>query len=214
MLNDYRNTKYCLTFDNIKLKKKEFLNFFKNDHPRAKNMYSYINSNNGTNWKYKLKFSECYNLKCSYCGYGGNDMFYDKWQFEIDHFIYKNSDQFSFAVESGNINNLVLSCVNCNRKKSNFEIIDKYYKQLHPDIDIKNTFIRDDMFYIKISEAFEDDEYIKAFYNKLQLGSQLHRLDYLLMNLIGLQKKYEDNIDIHDKLYNIIKILKFKRNLL
>ncbi len=213
MLNDYRNTKYCLTLNNIKLEKKEFLKFLKKDHPRAKNIYNYINSNNGMNLKYKLKFSKCYNWKCSYCGYGGDAMFYDKWQFEIDHFIYRGLDQFYSAVESGNINNLVLSCVNCNRKKSNFEVIDKYYKQLHPDIDIKNAFIRDDMFYIKISEDFENNEYIKDFYNKLQLGNQLHRLDYLLMNLVGLQKKYEDNINIHDKLSKIINIIKYKRNL-
>lgn len=63
------------------------------------------------------------------------------------------------------------------------------FDELNPDGEkIKNVFIRDEQYYIRINDKFKHNTTIEEFYRKLHLGSELHRLDYLIMNIIGLQR--------------------------
>ena len=81
-------------------------------------------------------------------------------------------------------------------------------------IKIKNVFIRDDKYYIRINDEFKENTTIEGFYNKLCLGSELHRLDYLIMNIIGLQRYCEDNSDLYVGLGKILDIIREKRNIM
>lgn len=85
---------------------------------------------------------------------------------------------------------------------------------MHPDNDsIKSVFSRDDDFYIKISDKYEDDNAVNAFYNQLGLGEEIRRLDYLLMNMIGFQRKTTDKPKVYTFLGQAIDQLRKKRNI-
>ena len=58
------------------------------------------------------------------------------------------------------------------------------------------------------------DNSIKAFYDKVDLGNQSHRLDYLLLNMRGLCKKITDKHPAHGKLMEAIDLLQHKRNVM
>ena len=78
--------------------------------------------------------------------------------FEIDHFIYEKSPKFKTKKEAGYIENLVLACQDCNRNKSSFVVDDESFAKLYPDGDqIISSFVRDDMYYIRISDAVSND---------------------------------------------------------
>ena len=72
----------------------------------------------------------------------------------------------------------------------------------------------DDKYYIRINDEFKENTTIEGFYNKLCLGSELHRLDYLIMNIIGLQRYCEDNSDLYVGLGKILDIIREKRNIM
>ena len=111
--------------------------------------------------------------------------------------------------------NLVLACHNCNHDKSSFEFPDEKYNDLYPDEEeIKKTFIRDDDYYIKVADEKETDIIVKAFYEKLHLGSEIHRIDYLLMSMMGLQENIKDNPEACSQLGQAIKKLHTKRNIM
>jgi len=96
---------------------------------------------------------------------------------------------------AGYIENLVLSCYDCNRAKSDLEFYDQdlHLHKIHPDeAEITEAFVRDDNYYIRISEEKNGDKTVKEFYEKVDLGNQLHRLDYLLLNMRGLCRKITD----------------------
>lgn len=209
MRNDYRNTIYCPELKGIKERKKAVEDMIKTDHSRARDMHNYLSPNDG---KYKGEFIRAYNGKCSYCGVS-NDIV-SKSFFEIDHFFYKES--FSSKAEAGEMDNLVLACHTCNHRKGAFEIPKEDADKLHPDGDgILGCFERDEKYYIHISDRNED-EVVKLFYEKLGLGDELRRLDYLLMSIYGLQNQLhsiEGMSEAYEKVGQMAGLLRKKRNM-
>jgi len=206
MSSDYRNTDYCCSLVELDLKK-SLLNMevFK-AHPNQKIVYNKIRDKNGP---FKAKFMHIYNYKCGYCGNSIDSI--NSTLFEIDHYICESS--FESKELAGEISNLVLSCYDCNRAKSSYFIKESYRTILNPDSQyIASVFERDEMFYIKVSEKYQGDADVVQFYDKLKLGFQSRRLDFLLMNIAGLCKK----IDGHpgaDSLNVVFRKLQLKRNL-
>ena len=211
MAEDYRNTKYCSPLMDVCNKKNAVRDSVLTKHPRAKDMHAYISRNDEP---YKQKFIEAYNGKCAYCGVSNEII---PWKmFEIDHVIPKESSRFGGSkAKAGYIENLALSCYYCNRGKQDFECTDEEYHKVHPDYtDILDSFIRDDEYYIRISDRMKDDETVKLFYDMTDLGNQIHRLDYLLLNMRGLYKKIGDKHPAHEKLMAAIDLLQQKRNVM
>lgn len=206
---DYRRTKYCPELIDVPQKKKEVEKLVEKEHPNARDMHSYISNNSQ---KFKLEFIKAYNGKCAYCG-ASTDLI-KKTEFEIDHFLYKKAPIFDTKKDAGDIKNLILSCHYCNHNKNSFWIEKEDIDNLNPDGEkIKNVFIRDDQYYIRINYEFKKNATIERFYNKLCLGSELHRLDYLIMNTIGLQRSCENDSDLYVGLGKILDVIRQKRNI-
>lgn len=206
MSSDYRNTEYCPDLSKIKSKKESLVKKIKQDHPRAVDMHNFVSDNDAA---YKEQFMAAYNNKCAYCGVSIDII--PIQMFEIDHFIYQKS--FTTKKEAGYIDNLVLSCYTCNRGKSSHLIPTNAINDLHPDGEgITKVFVRDNDFYIRISTDKEDDASVQDFYSKLKLWSELHRIDYMLMSMIGLQKVLTENDEASAKLGQAITTLQSKRN--
>lgn len=208
-MNDYRNTKYCPNLDELETKKTLVKELIESRYPRIFDMYKLI-SKNGS--EYKKEFMRAYNNKCCYCGVSVDICTIDK--IEIDHFIHKKSEIFKNTTEAGYIENLVLSCYTCNRKKGSFIINEDNKNYLNPDRNIKNIFYRDESYYIKVKEEYLTNDHILAFYQKLALNSELLRIDFLLMNMIGLSEKLEQKKIENDVLSFTIQKLQKKRNYL
>lgn len=203
-MKDYRNTNYCKPFENLKEKKEKIVEKIKRKHPKATNFYNHIKKNN---CEYKDDFMEIYNNKCSYCGIS-KDLIFRKEHFQIDHYIAQT--KCSSSEEANEIKNLVLACDICNKKKSDFDI-SSVYDDLYPDSEeIKKTFLRDNLYYIQISEEKKNNSVIKKFYDQLELGGEIKRLDYFLMNLIRFKNQLH-GIE-YELIGRIIDILKNKRN--
>jgi len=119
---------------------------------------------------------------------------------------------------SDKIENLVLACQFCNRKKSDFLISDSEYSLLYPDNEeIKKIFYRDEKYYIKIENEYSQNETIKKFYEQLEMVGEVRRLDFLLISLLNFKKKYRnklENLHILNELSDIIEKLKKKRNII
>lgn len=210
MVEDYRNTKYCPLLENLQQKKNDVVTLVKKEHRKAVDMYKYISKNEE---RFKIAFIQAYNGKCSYCGVSLDLI--PKSLFQIDHFIYQKSSEFNNGkTAAGNINNLVLSCNICNHSKSSFSIPKDEREKLHPDKKISNTFYRDGNYYIQVAKELDSNVVVKDFYKKLKLGSEIHRLDYLLMSMIGLQEKLTDKHPAYTILSQAINILKKKRNIM
>ncbi len=207
---DYRRTKYCPELIDVPQKKKEVEKLVEKEHPNARDMHSYISNNSQ---KFKLEFIKAYNGKCAYCG-ASTDLI-KKTEFEIDHFLYKKAPIFDTKKDAGDIKNLILSCHYCNHNKNSFWIEKEDIDNLNPDGEkIKNVFIRDDQYYVRINNEFKKNATIERFYNKLCLGSELHRLDYLIMNTIGLQRSCENDSDLYVGLGKILDVIRQKRNIM
>lgn len=206
MKNDYRNTIYCSPLEDLEVKKKTLNEKICHEHPRAKIIYNQVKDKNGS---YNNKFMEIYNYKCSYCGNSIANI--SSNLFEIDHYICESS--FESKEIAGKIENLVLACYDCNRSKSNFLIKDEYIDILSPDLNkIKDVFYRDELFSIQISEEYNNDMFVKLFYEQLKLGYQSRRLDFLLINLRGLCEKHDGKPHV-EKINVILRKLQQKRNL-
>ncbi|MBM6831851.1 HNH endonuclease [Faecalicoccus acidiformans] len=207
---DYRRTKYCPELIDIKQKKKKIEAAIKTKYPRAKDMHTYIRNNS---LKFKKDFIEAYNGKCAYCGVSIDLI--KKNEFEIDHFIYEKAPTFATKKDAGYMDNLVLACHDCNHNKSAFWIDEEWIETLYPDGEkIKEVFFRDKLYYIRISDKYKEISMIKDFYYKLQLDSELHRLDYLIMNLIGLQQTCKENSELYIGLGKILYLIRKKRNII
>lgn len=207
---DYRNTKHCSRFDNISAKKQCLVDMIKKEHPRARDFHNFVSPNKNS---YKDCFMNIYNYKCCYCG--ASVKLVHKSNFEVDHFICQTSSKFDSKEEAGNIENLVLACHSCNHNKGSLEIPDEKYNDLHPDMEeIKKTFVRDENYYIRVSDVKSEDEIISKFYKQLKLDAEIHRIDFLLLNMIGLYKSVSDNNDICILLGRAIEKLREKRNLM
>lgn len=206
---DYRVTEFCPPFDSIQTKKDDLVRLIRKKHPRAIDLYDIISPNDS---EYKIPFMVVYNYKCSYCGVSIDII--PKDNFEIDHFIYKkNKSKFKTVAEAGYIENLVLACRRCNHHKSNHTVPDNFLNLLNPDLDsIKSIFVRDDKYKISIAKEYVNSPVITNFYNQLQLRQEIHRLDYLLMQMLGRQSSTE-NTEEYRALGRAISILRKRRNL-
>ena len=206
MKRDYRNTEYCSSLKEVEQKKKELNKKICEEHPKAKIIYNQIKD---TDQAYRNQFMEIYNYKCSYCGNSIWNL--SSTLLEVDHYICESS--FDSKEKAGKIENLVLSCYDCNRAKSNFPIDNDYIDTVNPDLEeIKNVFVRDDKYYIKISDKYMKDKFIEDFYIQLKLGYETRRLDFLLLNLQGLYRRLGDKPEAQ-KLGIILNKLQQKRNL-
>lgn len=209
-MGDYRKTKYCKPLDGIQERKAKVRQSVLADHPRAIDMHKYVSDNSE---KYKLEFMEAYNYKCAYCGVSSHLI--PKDSFEVDHYINQKSDRFSSKKDAGDIKNLVLACHDCNQGKNDFPITEENEDDFNPDKEnILSNFCRDDMFYIKPTEFGKNNPNVTCFYKRLHLGSEIHRIDYLVMSMIGLQEEFKANGIEYNKLSNAINILTGKRNLM
>lgn len=203
--NDYRNTEYCPILENVENKKKVLDEKIRLAHPRQRIMYNKVHDRNTT---FNKEFCNIYNCKCDYCGVSMDIL--PATLFEVDHFIAESL--FDDKEKSGKVENLVLACYQCNRNKKNFKIVGDYIDILNTDDGkIANVFFRDDKYYIRIKDEYIDDTTINNFYNQLQLVHQTRRLDYLLINMQGLQKKLEGTIQ-GGKLAEAILTMQKKRN--
>lgn len=207
-MDDYRCTKFCPPLVEVQKNKDDFVWRMKNDNPRIKNWYNLIRDNEK---KYKIDFMKIYNNKCAYCGVAMGML--PKEYFEVDHYICKNDISNISDCEVDNIQNLVLACIKCNRKKSDFIFSKNGAAQFSPDDgSITNLFYRDDLFNIKIKGHYEYNSEVTDFYNKLKLGSELRRLDYILLFLSGMIDEAK-NKDIASELRNIREAILRKRNI-
>lgn len=203
--NDYR----CPIFKrygNINILKKALLAKIKIKHKRAKNIYNLISLNNS---EYRDDFMKCYDNKCAYCGISLGII--EKNQFEIDHFIPKDL----MNKNTISINNLVLSCYNCNRKKVDFMPGENI---LHPDmLYLHDIFVRDADFYIVVSDKYKNNKNINNFYDQLKFNSDKRRIDFMIMYIDELivvlekQKKFKKNNEILNRIKNISYDLKRMR---
>ncbi len=207
MTNDYRNTKYCPELKDLINKKDRIKQAVLNEHPRARDLHTYISDNSLC---FKQQFIEAYNGKCCYCGVPLSVIGWK--QFEVDHFIPKDSIRFKRKSDAGYIDNLVLACYDCNRSKSDLELKDEDSYKVNPDHDyICKSFYRDDDYSIRISKEFSDDEPVKLFYKQLRLDSQTHRLDYLLVSMRGLRDKLQNKPEAYTQLNKAIELIQAKR---
>lgn len=210
MADDYRNTVYCPRYSDIGDKKKKLVEKIKKKYPRARDMHAKISPNNSD---YKDDFMNIYNHKCAYCGVSSEVI--SRTDFEIDHYICEKSKRFKSKADAGYIENLVLACHDCNHNKSSFEFPEEKYEDFYPDKEeITKTFVRDEVYYIKISDTKINDMIINEFYEKLHLGSEIHRIDYLLMNMLGLQETIVDNVEVCSQLGQAISKLYTKRHVM
>ena len=217
MTKDYRSSKYCGTISDILKKKNQLYELILLEHSKAENMYNFISDNHKP---YKEQFRCIYNNKCCYCGV--STKLIDKRLFEIDHFIPKSSFSKESEIdkesavdkesEADNIENLVLACYDCNRSKGDFLLDNADQDKVHPDFqNIIKAFIRDDNYTIIINPEplYKNDNSIKEFYYHVGLDKQTHRLDYLLINMIGLRDKFKKTFtEIYSLLNQAIEIIK------
>lgn len=181
---DYRNTEYCKKLKRINRKKNKLLKKIKIEHSGTKIIYNSIKN------YYRAEFYSIYNNKCSYCGAPNYIVGIDR--FEIDHYIHESSFN-GDNIEAGKIENLVASCVGCNRKKGKYLIED--FSRFHPDMNtIEKFFYRNANFEIKIIPKYRGDQKVLEFYEKLKLGSDFRRLDYLLLRLYKMIKRTKDSL--------------------
>jgi len=187
---DYRNSEYCPDLAEISMKKENLEKEIRKNYPRTKILYNKIKNRDS---EFHKKFAHIYNKKCAYCGAMCGLLPIES--FEVDHFLNEASflDTTEGRIEAGKLENLVWSCISCNRGKQGITIEDPYDKLLNVDNgNISKIFVRDDSFYIKINDTYKNDEFIKKFYNALHLGYETRRLDYLELQLEGAYREEKD----------------------
>lgn len=213
MCEDYRLTRYCDNYHNINERKQNLEDLIRRDYPLTRIFYNKIRNRR---LDYISEFMQIYNSRCAYCGVS-NLVLTNVHLFEVDHFICESSFSGSSAKETaGRISNLVLACRCCNRDKSNLEWPREYDTLLHPDRgELIHLFKRDNNYYIRIADNYRSDEIIVGFYNRLRLGSQKRRLDYLLTEMIGMEAELCRNSNRHSSLELLrecINLLSRRRN--
>jgi 5-methylcytosine-specific restriction endonuclease McrA len=209
--DDYRNTTNCPILTDVAHKKSDLEAKIRADHPHARIMYNFVHKKGDV---YFEPFSKIYNHKCAYCGVliGIADI----RLFEVDHFICEDSfpGNTEGRIEAGKVSNLVLACYSCNRGKGDLMIDQEHQRTLNPDDgSIARVFDRDEDYYICIRQDYAEDPLVVDFYQKLLLGSEFRRLDYLLLemkNFISTQRT--SNPTIAAKLEQCLCALLMKRN--
>lgn len=187
---DYRTTSGQLAFHNIKQKKANLTKCINKENPKRKIAYDLIKNRD---LHFYEDFQNIYNGSCAYCG--AKIGILDSQSFEIDHFICESSfsNSTSGRAEAGKVDNLVFACRSCNRGKRNFDLKNNYGMLLNPDNNaIAKVFYRSEDYYIKIADVYKNDRKVCQFYTQLNLGSELKRLDYLLLNMMELADSQSD----------------------
>lgn len=201
MLKDYRCTKYSKDpFVNLKKRKELLMKSIREIHPHSNNIYEIVSRE----FNFKKLFAECYGNRCAYCGLLVDITSLDS--FEIDHIIARatlKGDKNKKVNSNNSLENLALSCRHCNNRKNKLDFTDPERKGLHPyKRKIKKIFYRDEEFYIKITPS-EHNKKIQEFYDKLFLGAQLKRVDYLLMCLNDLANIYPNILEF-DRAFRLL----------
>lgn len=208
---DYRNTDRCPILSRVGEKKEELERKIKEEHKKVKIMYYQIKDKQK---EYFLDFAKIYNFKCAYCGAALK--FTGIRLFEIDHFICESvfPNDTEGRAQAGRIENLIFSCYLCNRGKSNLHIKEDCQDLLNPDDNsIADVFYRDEEYYIRINEDYSENNLIHLFYEKLLLGSETRRLDFLLLEMGNLIEELKNsNPDFANKLEQCQGRLMQKRN--
>ncbi len=213
---DYRTVDNNFMLKQIVEKKERLKQQIKKLQPRIKIVYNVVSDKQNKNNFFEC-FANIYHRKCAYCGTSTDIQPLENY--EIDHYICESSfmDNTQGRIEAGKIENLVLSCHNCNRFKSNLLIKNNYVQLLNPDDNsICNIFYRDDKANIRIKDEFINDEFINEFYNKLKLANEFRRIDYSILQQQHLLKTLRKTKKITPKielvLLRSIEKLKSKRN--
>ncbi len=192
---------------NREKEQENYLNWY-NDNKKGnrKNHYDYIR--NTDNEEY-IKFAEdIYNNRCAYCG-----MKYENIRtYEIDHFKPHSKNEHL----KHDINNLVYSCRNCNRSKSDIELHD----ELHPIGNMTKYYYRDNVFKIHINKdevknKSELNSSVDLLYNKV-LDKRYTQIVYALEEFENKKNELSMSINIEDKkkleaLNSVIDGLKSRR---
>lgn len=207
--NDYRNTAYCPVLDKVDEQKRALVKEIEKASPRTKIIYNKVRECGSI---YHKKFAKIYNEKCAYCGAVLGWLPVES--FEVDHFINEDSfpDTIEGRIEAGKISNLAWACVSCNRGKRGITIEPPYDSLLNVDNgNITHVFRRDEDFYIRICDTYQEDEFIQKFYHALHLGYETRRLDYFALKLEG---KCNEEKDENRKLVLLeqLKCLRNRRN--
>lgn len=208
---DYRTTSGQLAYQNIEQKKAELTRNIHKEHSNQRIDYNLIKNRESHFYE---DFCTIYNWSCAYCG--AKSGIIDSQLFEIDNYICQSAFPKSTEgrAKAGEVNNLVLACHDCNRRKSDFKLEGKYGILLNPDNNaIAKIFYRSDDYYIKVADEYKSNQIICQFYAQLNLGSELKRLDYLLLNVKELEdQQSEVNCIVSDKLDKIFSYLLKRRN--
>lgn len=206
---DYRNTEFCPVLDKVEKQKQVLEKKIKSESPRTKIIYNKISDRNS---EYHEMFAQIYNKKCAYCGALWGLLPIES--FEVDHFLNEASfpDTTEGRAEAGGMLNLVWSCISCNRGKRGMTIKPPYDELLNADNgNIAAVFTRDEDYYIRICNTYQEDIFIQQFYENLHLGYETRRLDYLGLQLEG-KYQAEKNENRKRKLGESLSVLLKKRN--
>ena len=150
------------------------------DGHRTKNHYGLVSSNNN---EYKDIFMDAFENRCCYCGV--DFLIVGKKTVQIDHID-------SSEPKDNTLKNLAPACFDCNQKKK--DICDKQSLAsiINPYNSIHNVFQRNDDYSICIKDGYIDNEDVRVFFEKLKLGSQIKRIDYLLSCIRSIKDKQEN----------------------
>lgn len=207
MNEDYRLTEYDLPNTNLKEQKKAVELLVKADYPKARDMHAYISQRSKP---YRKEFIKAYRGRCAYCGV--STFVISSELFEVDHFKYEKG--FATKADAGFMDNLVLACQSCNHAKRDFIFSNNNENLLHPDkTEIKSVFCRNDDYYIQIQDEYAYNTEIEDFYAKLDLGGEIHRLDYLLMSMHALCERIGADHKATTGLEKALNLLRTKRNI-
>ena len=173
---------------NIKINKEKYKAEFKSKHKQAKNHYKYVSKSAERDYYGKI----VYNCKCAYCGV--DKTIQGASNYEIDHFL--NQANHKFIKDINEVDNLIYACKECNQNKRAFIIPVDYDEILNPDYEIYGrVFERDFNDRIIISERYENDKIVIAFYDKLKFGDERRRIDFALMKLGKFLTKKREEIN-------------------
>ena len=191
MSGDYRFTKYAVrAHSDIKREKQQLEVSIRQKHPQAQNFYRLISDN----FEYKKSLAKIYSNRCAYCGL---HIFIGQLSsFQIDHIVSSDALKKNKKQPDHHVKNLALACQTCNRYKGNIDFLDPEMSLLYPDeVEITKVFIRDKDFYIRVANE-KNSPGIQMFYQKLLLGGQLKRVDFLLMNLHDLSEQHPEILEL------------------
>ena len=206
---DYRNTEYCPVMDRVEEQKKTLEKEIRSEYSRTKIVYNKVSNRNSV---YHKKFAQIYNNKCAYCGALWGLLPVES--FEVDHFLNEASfpNTIEGRIEAGKMINLTWACISCNRGKCGIMIKPPYDDLLNVDNgNIATVFRRDSDYYIRVCDTYKSDAFVQQFYEKLHLGYETRRLDYLGLQLEGKYRAEKDE-KRKCKLGESLSILMKKRN--